>query len=54
MIIKRTEKIYKQRSKIKLAGRILASDNCERVKKTTFWFFAIPVYSYDEILTTNM
>jgi hypothetical protein len=54
MIIKRTEKLYKRRTNIKLAGRVLASDNYERVKKTTFWFFFIPVYTYDEIITTTL
>lgn len=48
-MIRRTEKLFKR--------HIHAGDynsQTQKVKKTTIWFLFIPVYSWEEILATNL
>jgi hypothetical protein len=48
-MIRRTEKLFKR-----TVYKNKAYDQTQKVKKTTIWLLFLPIYSWEEILTTNL
>ena len=48
-MVRRTETIFKR-----IANKGKPDEHIQRVKKTTIWIFFLPIYSWEEIIATNL
>jgi hypothetical protein len=55
-MIRKTERIYKnyQRTFFKKSKSVYKETHLVSIKRITYWFLFVPIFSKEEILSTNM